>query len=639
MDDSLSLLRKYWGYDGFRGIQREIIESISSGKDTLGLMPTGGGKSLTFQLPALMMEGTCLVITPLKALMKDQVESLVRRGIKAAYIHSGMPHEKAMVAMENCILGAYKFLYVSPERLASQSFLAKLSHMKVSFVTVDEAHCICQWGYDFRPSYLQIATIRDILPDAPFLALTATATPEVARDIQRVLGFREENVFRMSFFRSNLAYKVCDAFSRYEGLLHALREYPGSCIVYVRSRERSKELADSLSFDGFSATYYHAGLEQQDKDLRQDAWQRGEYRIMVATNAFGMGIDKPDVRLVVHVDVPDSIEAYFQEAGRAGRDGKPACSIIVIDKRGLVPISTKLEQAFPCIDYIRDSYEKVCCYLGLAVGDGFNVTREFDIGRFCRTFGFFPNTLRNALALLDKAGYIEYHDEEEAVSRLHIRAARDELFRSIDDRCRLVVRSLFRNYGGLFVDYVYMDESLVARDAGLSADDVYHTLADLSKAGLVSYIPRKRLPRVTFRCRRVETSDVVLPYNVYKRQKDAYEYRLKAMYRYCSETHECRSRMLLRYFGEDSSDRCGICDRCESQSSETLSEEEYEEIRGRLLALMHRGPVLAWELREAEHSEAKLTEVLDIMQAREELLMDGAYVCLNKQKDFSNKQK
>ena len=338
MDTYLSILKRYWGYDDFRGIQRDIIESIGSGRDTLGLMPTGGGKSITFQVPALSKPGMCVVITPLIALMKDQVEALNSRGIKAACIHSGLSHEQTLVILENSVFNAYKFLYISPERLSSELFLKKLGHMNVNFITVDEAHCICQWGYDFRPSYLQIAKVRKIKPGCPVLALTATSTPEVARDIQKNLCFKEENVIRMSFFRPNLAYKVLHADATMLGLLQLLNEYDGSCIVYTRNRQNCEDLSKQLTEYGFSSTYYHAGLKAGEKDARQDAWLRGNYRIMVATNAFGMGIDKADVRLVVHIDLPDSIEEYFQEAGRAGRDGKPASSVIVMDGKELEQI-------------------------------------------------------------------------------------------------------------------------------------------------------------------------------------------------------------------------------------------------------------------------------------------------------------
>ena len=628
MDTYLSILKRYWGYDDFRGIQRDIIESIGSGRDTLGLMPTGGGKSITFQVPALAKPGTCLVITPLIALMKDQVEALKSRGIKAACVHSGLSHEQTLVVLENCVFNAYKFLYISPERLSSEIFLKKLGHMNVSFITVDEAHCICQWGYDFRPSYLQIAQVRKVKPDCPILALTATATPEVTRDIQKNLGFKEENVFRMSFYRPNLAYKVLHADATILGLLQLLNEYEGSCIIYTRNRQRCGDLAKQLVEYGFTATYYHAGLKHGEKDERQEAWLRGTYRIMVATNAFGMGIDKPDVRLVVHVDLPDSIEEYFQEAGRAGRDGQPAVSVIVMDGKELELSKRRVKQHFPDLDFVRSVYDDVCCFLQLAAGDGLNVTREFNMERFCVTFHYHPLMLTSALDILDKAGYIAYRDAEEGTSRMRIDATRHQLFESLDNQGEQMMLAMLRRYGGIFVDFVFIDEDMISRDTGLSMDVIYQDLKELDRRRLISYIPRKHIPLITFLQRRVLKEELEFPYGIYAMRKEAYEFRLSALQAYCLNTEECRSRLLLRYFGETNTHRCGICDVCELEASSGITEQEYLQIREHILSQLRNGPIKASELDIKGIRPHSLTWALDHMRAKEELVVDGPFIRL-----------
>ena len=628
MDTYLSILKRYWGYDDFRGIQRDIIESIGSGRDTLGLMPTGGGKSITFQVPALARSGMCLVITPLIALMKDQVEALNSRGIKAACIHSGLSHEQTLVVLENCVFNAYKFLYVSPERLGSELFLKKLGHMNVSFITVDEAHCICQWGYDFRPSYLQIAQVRKVKPDCPVLALTATATPEVTKDIQKNLCFREENVFRMSFFRPNLAYKVYHADATILGLLQLLNEYEGSCIVYTRNRQKCGDLAKQLTEYGYTATFYHAGLKAGEKDERQNAWLRGDYRIMVATNAFGMGIDKPDVRLVVHVDLPDSIEEYFQEAGRAGRDGKPASSVIVMDGKELELSKRRVKQNFPDLDYVKKVYEDVCCFLQLAVGDGMNVTREFNMEHFCVTFHYHPLMLTSALDILDKAGYIEYRDAEEGTSRMRIDATRNQLFSVLDVQDEQIFMAILRRHGGIFVDFVFIDEDMISRDTGLGVDVIYQDLKEFSRRGLISYIPRKHIPLLTFTQRRVMKEELEVPYAVYAMRKEAYATRLSALQAYCVNTEECRSSLLLRYFGETKTNRCGICDVCEQEDTTGITEQEYQQIRTHILSQLQHGPIKTSELDIKGIRPHSLTWALDYMRSKEELVADGPFIRL-----------
>lgn len=418
--DYRSILKQYWGYDNFRGIQADIIESIGSGKDTLGLMPTGGGKSITFQVPALAQPGLCLVITPLIALMKDQVRNLRDRGIKATAIYSGMTREEILIALDNCIFGNYKFLYISPERLGTEIFQLKLRSMKVSMITVDESHCISQWGYDFRPAYLQISEVRKLLPDVPVLALTATATPEVVKDIQERLAFRKENVFRMSFERQNLAYIVRRTENKAEELLHILQSVSGSAIVYTRNRKKTKEAALFLNANQITATFYHAGLNNEIKDQRQKSWLTGEHRVMVATNAFGMGIDKPDVRIVIHLDFPDSPEAYFQEAGRAGRDGQKAYAVLLYARNDQATLKKRIADTFPEKDYIRKVYEDINYYYQMAMGDGLGCTYAFNIDEFCHNFKHFPIQVDSALKILTRAGYLEYTDEQDNASRIQI---------------------------------------------------------------------------------------------------------------------------------------------------------------------------------------------------------------------------
>ena len=627
-DRYTEILSKYWGYTEFRGIQREIIESIGEGRDTLGLMPTGGGKSITFQVPAMALPGVCIVVTPLVALMKDQVANLRKRHIRAAALHAGLGHDEMLTVLDNCVFGFYKFLYVSPERLSSELFVAKLRHMQVCFITVDEAHCISQWGHDFRPSYMQIAELRKVKPDCPVLALTATATPEVARDIQRVLHFREENEFRMSFLRPNLAYQVLHADYSIFSLRRVLEADSGACIIYRRTRQQCEDLSRQLNDWGFTATYFHAGLSHPEKDKRQAQWVRDEVRIMVATSAFGMGIDKADVRLVIHLDIPDSIEEYFQEAGRAGRDGKPARSVIILDGRELAYSDRRSSQRYPSEDYIRNAYEDICCYFQLAVGDGWHVTREFNVGQFCRLFHYHPFLLHSALTILSNAGYIDYRDAEDGQSCVRINATRNALLSSLDARSEPIFLSLFRNYGGIFVDYVYIDEALVADETGLTFDDVYHCLAEYSKHGAITYIPRKHVPHITFLERRPERVDITFPRSAYADRKRAYEYRLHAMQEYVRATDQCRSIMLLRYFGELKATPCGVCDVCLTEKQRHLTDEDFHRIHQEIVSMLKDGPVEAGRLFLPHEPEIQVEQVVDYMRAREELLMDGRFLLL-----------
>ena len=619
MDKYTDLLRKYWGYDDFRGIQREIIESIGQGRDTLGLMPTGGGKSITFQVPALAMKGMCIVVTPLISLMKDQVEALRRHGIKAAYINSSLSHEQILTTLENSIFGAYKFLYISPERIGSSLFQEKVRRMKVCFITVDEAHCISQWGYDFRPSYLKIADLRKLLPDCPILALTATATPEVARDIQHILLFREENLHQMSFARQNLSYCVIDDDDALSGVLRLLDGVPGSCIVYCRNRDKCRTMAKELAELGHSATFYHAGLRNSEKDERQEAWRKGEIRIMVATNAFGMGIDKPDVRLVAHIDMPDSIEEYFQEAGRAGRDGKKSYAVFIRNGKEHIAFKRRITQQFPDIEFVRQVYEMLCCNFCIAVGDGMGVTRELNIERFCQTFHFFPTTIVPVLELLTMGGYIDYLDEDEASSRIMIPVTRTELFRNTDPLGERIMMSILRHVGGLFVDYTAFDEDIICRETSLTLDQIYQTLLDLDRKHLIAYIPRKRLPRIVFVQRRVDREDIHLSKAVYHDRRERFGKRIEAMYNYINSTDTCRSRLLLQYFGEEAEHDCGICDVCIANRNKRAKDNDFNRLHEYLLSLHLKDTTQLSELDLSAFPQDTIDQVLAYMAAKEEI--------------------
>ena len=563
-DKYLDILKQYWGYDAFRGIQEEIIQSIARGEDTLGLMPTGGGKSITFQVPAMAMEGLCLVITPLVALMKDQVQNLQQRGLRALAIHAGMDRDEVIRTLDNCIFGNYKFLYVSPERLGTELFQRKLKKMQICFITVDESHCISQWGYDFRPAYLRIAEIRQLLPGVPVLALTATATPKVVKDIQFRLGFQHENTFRMSFERKNLSYIVRETGDKYKELIHILQRMNGSAIVYVRNRKLSKEIAEILCNEGLSADFYHAGLDDITRDLRQQRWTNGEVRIIVATNAFGMGIDKPDVRLVIHLDLPESIEAYFQEAGRAGRDGQKAYAVVLYNKSDDRSIKTRLAANYPEKEYIRDVYEKLQYYFQMAMGDGLGCVREFNIDDFCRIFHLFPIPVDGALRLLTQAGYLEYTEPRDSNSRLRFLLLRDELYRLHDlgQNSDLIVNALLRLYSGLFSDYVYIQEGAIASYTHLTSQQVYDVLIRLSQSHIISYIPRRKTPSIIYTRERIAAERIQLPPAIYEERKAQSEERIEAILHYASQKSVCRSRLLLNYFGETNSHPCGVCDVC-----------------------------------------------------------------------------
>lgn len=563
MADFQQILRQYWGFPDFRGIQRDIIESIAAGNDTLGLMPTGGGKSITFQVPTLAMEGLCIVVTPLIALMKDQVENLKRRGIRAAAIYAGQVRNEIEMHLDNAIFGAYKFLYVSPERLATPLFLNKVRRMKVCLITVDEAHCISQWGYDFRPHYLRIAEVRRLLPGVPVLALTATATPRVVEDIQQKLEFAHPCVFKMSFARPNLRYIVRHTDDKYAELLHILTSVQGSSIVYTRSRRGTREVAEFLKQEGISSLFFHAGLTSLDKDTRQRAWQSDDVRVMVATNAFGMGIDKPDVRLVIHMDVPDSIEAYFQEAGRGGRDGNVAYAVLLCDNHDAQRLSARIPQTFPERDYIRKVYADLSSFYQVAEGEAEGRTFDFSIDRFCRVFHHYPVQLVSALNLLTQAGYIHFSLEDEHSSRVIFLVRRDELYdiKYLSPAEERVLNALMRSNGAFFIDYVTIEEDRIGEQCNMTADEVYQHLRHLTQLRIINYIPHKDTPQITYTTRRVDTQYVQIPYDIYELRREQYKQRVGAMIKYFSEDVECRSRYLLHYFADEGDD-CGCCDVC-----------------------------------------------------------------------------
>ncbi len=623
------LLKKYWGYDDFRGIQREIIESIGSGHDTLGLMPTGGGKSITFQVPALAMEGVCIVITPLIALMKDQVHHLRQRGIMAAAIYSGMQHDDIIRILENCILGSTKLLYVSPERLGSGLFQTKLRHMKVSFITVDEAHCISQWGYDFRPSYLQIAEIRRICPDVPVLALTATATPKVVEDICDKLTLSTPhtfNIFRMSFERKNLTYLVSHAMDKRTELIQLLNGEQGAAIVYVRSRRHAREVAELLTEAGLSATFYHAGLEHAVKDQRQRDWQHDRVRIMVATNAFGMGIDKPDVRIVVHYDCPDSIEAYFQEAGRAGRDGQPSRAILLYNAADEPKLRKRISDTFPEKEYIRKVYDHLAYYYQIATGDGYGVSREFNIDDFCRKFNHFPIRVHAALQILQRAGYIEYTEEQDNQARVRFLVTRDDLYRLRGDSPNeeRVIIALLRNYGGLFADYGFIDESMIANQCGMKSHEVYQTLKGLSEKHVLHFIPRKQVPYIRYMQRREDSEHVQLSKEVYEERLTQYKERIEAMLRYAKDNSKCRSRQLLEYFGEKDTKDCGQCDVCHHTSKTDIQQAKQQILT--LLSDRQRHHVT--ELLRLQLPKEELDKALTYLLQEEYIMQKDGYLII-----------
>lgn len=628
----LKILHKVWGYPGFRGIQEDIIRSIANGKDTLGLMPTGGGKSLTFQVPALAMEGVCIVVTPLIALMKDQVDNLRRKGVIAAAIYSGMSRQEIVKTLDNCILGNTKLLYVSPERIGSELFKSKIERIKVSFITVDEAHCISQWGYDFRPSYLHIADIRKLKPNAPVLALTATATAQVVDDIQEKLGFKEKNVFSMSFERKNLAYVVRKTDNKDGELIHILKAMTGCAIVYVRSRRRTKEICELLEKNNISATFYHAGLEPATKDERQKAWHDDKKRVMVATNAFGMGIDKPDVRIVIHIDCPNSIEAYFQEAGRAGRDGNKAYAVLLYSSSDKSKLEKRINEEFPDKETICNIYDHLAYFFQVAAGFGYGHTFTLDIDKFCRTFKHFPTIVNSALKILSRAGYIEYEAEPDSRTRMRFILERDQLYQlqSTTPNEETLINVALREYSGMFSDYRYIDESRLAQLSGLNQQQVYLILKSLNHRRIIHFIPQRSTPLVTYTRDRMLAEEIVIPKSVYEERKEQFERRVRAMVGYATNDMVCRSRQLLRYFGEKDSHDCQQCDVCIDRRSMDDKEKAEKEAEEKIIELLsdHERHHVA-EMHNIDCSPKAMQEAIRLLVNEEIVKTEQSYIYLD----------
>ena len=588
MSEFTQILTKYWGYAAFRPLQEEIIESVANGKDTLGLMPTGGGKSVTYQVYSLSKPGICLVITPLIALMKDQVENLNQRGIKALAIYSGMTSLEIKIALDNAAWGNYKFLYLSPERISTERFRERINQLDVNLIAVDEAHCISQWGYDFRPSYLRIAELRELLPNVPVLAVTATATARVIDDIQEQLKFKTKNVLRTSYYRSNLIYLVRNEEDKVNYLLKAVIKAKGSGIVYVRSRKQTREISDLFRKNQISADYYHAGLSSKIRSERQESWKSGKCRVIVSTNAFGMGIDKADVRFVIHLETPDSVEAYFQEAGRAGRDGKTAYSVLLFNNSDKQKLQKNVDKSFPEPDVIRRIYEAISNFYQLAVGFGKDQVFEFSMATFASKFSFQITEVYNSLKILQREGYLELTDELDNPSKVYFRVDRDDLykFQVANSDFDGFIKLLLRSYTGLFTNYVAIDEQLLAQRANVSPELVYDFLCRLRTQKIIDFIPQKKTPFVIFTKERIDIDRLKISRENYDDRKRDYLERIEAVIHYASSGHKCRSQLLLKYFGETESVRCGKCDVCIERNELNVSKYEFDTISEQIKKVM-----------------------------------------------------
>lgn len=567
------LLTRYWGYSEFRPMQREIIESALSGRDTLAIMPTGGGKSICFQLPSLARPGIAIVVTPLISLMKDQVQNLKNRGIKALAIYSGMTYHEIDVALDNAVYGDYKFLYLSPERLRTDIFLKRVEKMEVNYIVVDEAHCISQWGYDFRPDYLLIKELRNILgSEVPYIALTATATERVAEDIMTTLEFREKNLLRSGFERPNLAYIVRECENKLGHVVKACNAFPGSGIVYVRERKKAEEIARFLQTQGVDADFYHAGVGKEMRSEKQDRWKKGDLRVMVATNAFGMGIDKPDVRFVCHFDLPESLESYFQEAGRAGRDGLDSKAVLLWNKTDLVRLKRIFEVSFPSLEYIADIYQKMFMYLGIAYGDGEGATRKFNLIDFSKHFRLHSATAYYAIKYIELSGYWSVTEEIDNPSRIMFTVNRDDLYRIqlSDPAMDTFLKAIMRIYPALFSHLVSIDEEYIAKMIRQSVQEVKRILIELSRMRVIDYIPQSRSPLIFINNERLTPDNLNISKRYYQERKENFGKRLRAVIDYVShpvdeDNPPCRSRRLLKYFGQSESSDCGVCDMCKSK--------------------------------------------------------------------------
>jgi ATP-dependent DNA helicase RecQ len=619
------ILTKYWGFASFKPLQEDIIRSVAEGKDTLGLMPTGGGKSITFQVPALAHEGICLVITPLIALMKDQVARLKSLEIKSLAIHSGMSAEEIDNTLENAIYGDYKFLYVSPERISTRLFLGKVGRLNLSLVAIDEAHCISQWGYDFRPSYLKIAELREHLSEkVPFLALTASATPPVVEDIMKRLAFRSNNVLRTSFERKNISYLVRKIEDKGIYLVKSLQKAKGSGIVYVRSRKRCKEVAELLVANGVSADFYHAGLSDELRDKKQSSWTLGETMVIVATNAFGMGIDKSDVRFVIHWDIPDSLENYFQESGRVGRDDKQASAVLLFSPADKSRLLDNIRKKFPPVEKIKDIYEAVCNFLEVPLGAGKDNVFDFNMAAFVSKYRLPVIEAYNSLQFLQREGYMEFTEEINNPSRVHFIVSRDDLykFQVANESFDGFIKLLLRSYTGMFSEYVPINEDALSKKSAATRDTIYQYLVKLSAFKIISYIPGKRTALVIFTEERLERKALLISPENYLHVKEKFEIRLNKMIEYAeSETH-CRSVQLLDYFGEES-DRCGTCDICRERNELDLSKYEFDLILDEIKSLLENENPDAEELvKMVEYPEDKVIKVIRWLLDHNKIIQD-----------------
>jgi ATP-dependent DNA helicase RecQ len=613
IDTYRQILTKYWGFTTFRPLQEQIILSVAEGRDTLGLMPTGGGKSVTFQVPALAHDGICLVITPLIALMKEQVARLNGMEIKSVAIHSGLNREEIDIALENCIYGNYKFLYVSPERLSTEVFQAKARRLDFSLVAIDEAHCISQWGYDFRPSYLKIAELREYIdPKVPFLALTASATPHVIEDIMKRLGFKEKNVLRTSFERKNITYLVRNVEDKSKYLLSTLQKAKGSGIVYVRSRKRSREVAEFLAGNGISADYYHAGLDPGIRDKKQLLWSSGETRVIVSTNAFGMGIDKADVRFVIHWDLPDAIESYFQETGRAGRDNKPAHAVLLFSGSDKTRLTDTIRRKFPPVEKIKDIYEALCNFLQVPIGAGKDGVYDFNMSEFVSKYSLPVNETYNSLLFLQREGYLEFTEEINNPSRVHFVVGRDDLykFQVANEIFDGFIKLLLRSYTGMFTEFVPVNEDLLSKKSALPREKIYQFLVKLSNQNIIRYIPGKKTPLVIFTEERLDRKSLIISPENYSQVKEKYVLRLNKMIDYAETNNRCRSVILLEYFGEEC-ERCGICDVCRERNELDLSKYEFDLILEEIKEILGKENPDASELvKKVAYSEEKVVKVV-----------------------------
>ncbi len=624
MESLQKILLKYWGFSSFRPMQEEIIRSVLAGQDTLGLLPTGGGKSLTFQVPAMAKEGTCLVITPLIALMKDQVEHLLKKGIPAAAIYSGMSKREMTLALDNTVYGDIKFLYLSPERLSTRLIKENIGAMNISLLAVDEAHCISQWGYDFRPAYLEIASIREYLPNTPVLALTATATPRVVEDIQEKLLFKEKNVFRLSFLRKNLIYVVQEEEDKRARLLRIINRLKGSGIVYVRNRRKTKEIARFLRQQSLSADFYHAGLELKVREQKQDMWMKSHRSIMVATNAFGMGIDKANVRFVVHLDLPDSPEAYFQEAGRAGRDGKTAYAVILYDKQDIDELKQQFLLAYPPIDFIKKVYYAIGNYLNIAIGAGKNISYEFDIKQFSERYNMNIKEVYYALKFLEKDNYIYYQEYPDSYSKVHIKLNKRDLykFQVEHPHLELIITTLLRSYQNILNEFQKIDEQKIAKRLH-HPKGISQALHLLHKMEVIDYIPQGNLPRIVMTTERLRTEDIVISREYYSDRKREAGIRMQTMISYVEDNMHCRSRFLLQYFGEQDSPRCGKCDNCLRRNKAQLSRYEFDRLLEQIKPLIRQGKYTVHTLFDKQtFSKEKFTNIIRWLLDNNKIYMD-----------------